>query len=129
MANVVTSQILQDGERRVVMLLTGTLDTSNESLVAKVDVSGLTPACSKIRVDEIYFVITDGLTVQLFWDATTDVRFAALTGSGELCAEEWGGFQNNAADGVTGDILLSTLGWSGTMCYTIVLLMSKQTGV
>ena len=126
MANAVTTQTLQDGESRVVVHLTGTLDTSNEASVVKVDVSALVPAATKVKVDKIHYAISDGLTVQLLWDATTDVRFAALSGSGCLDATGFGGLPNNAGAGVTGDIELSTLGWAGTMSYTITLEMTKR---
>ena len=126
MANAFTSQTLQDGESRVVMLFTGTLDTANESATAKVDVSALVPVPTKVKVDKIHFTVSDGLTLVMAWDATTDVIFAALSGSGCLDCTGFGGFQNNAGSGITGDIMFSTLGWSGVMSYTVVLEMTKR---
>lgn len=126
MANAFTTQTLQDGESRIVMLFTGTLDTANESATAKVDVSALTPVPAKVRVDKIHYTVSDGLTLQLLWDATADVRFAALSGGGCLDATGFGGFQSNAGDGATGDIMFSTLGWAGVMSYTVVLEMTKR---
>ena len=126
MANAFTSQTLQDGVSRVVMLFTGTLDTSNESATAKVDVSALTPAVTRVKVDKVHYSVSDGLTLQILWDATTDVRFLALSGGGTLDATCFGGLHNNAGDGITGDIMFSTLGWSGTMSYTVVLEMTKR---
>lgn len=126
MANVVTSQTLLDGPRNLVILLTGVLDTSNEARAIKVDVSTYDPATLKVRVDKIQYSTTGALQVLLDWDATTDVTFAVLTGSGELEACKFGGLQNNAGAGVTGDIFLTTLGWSaGTLSYTILLEMTK----
>lgn len=126
MANTVTTQTLHDGPRNLVVLLTGVLDTSDEARTIKVDVSALDPACLLVRLDKIQFSITEGLSVILDWDATTDVRFAALTGTGELDACRFGGFSNNAGAGVTGDIYLTTVGWSaGTRVYTLVLELSK----
>ena len=126
MANAFTSQTLQDGESRVVMLFTGTLDTANESATAKVDVSALAPAPTKVKVDKIHFTVSDGLTLIMAWDATTDVRFAALSGSGCLDATCFGGLHNNAGAGITGDVMFSTLGWAGVMSYTVVLEMTKR---
>ena len=126
MANTVTTQTLLDGPRNLVILLTGLLDTSDEARTIKVDVSTYDPAPTKVRVDEIQYSITDGLGVILDWDATTDVRFAALTGTGELEVCEYGGIQNNAGAGVTGDIYLTTVAWgSGTKTYTLLLKMTK----
>jgi hypothetical protein len=126
MANAVTTQTLIDGDRNVVILLTGVLDTSNESRTIKVDVSGLGPAPTKVRVDTIRHLISPGLIVVLDWDATAPVTFAALTGYDEVEAKCFGGLQNNAGAGVTGDIYLTTLGWaSGVLAYNIILEMTK----
>lgn len=126
MANTVTSQTLLDGDRNLVMLFTGLLDTSNESRAIKVDVSTFAPAPTKVRVDTIRHLISPGLIVILDWDATTPVRFAALTGYDEVEAKCFGGIQNNAGTGVTGDIYLTTAGYStGTLAYQIILEMTK----
>ena len=108
------------------MLFTGTLDTANESATAKVDVSALTPVPTKVKVDKIHYTVSGGLTVVLAWDATADVTFAALSGSGCLDATSFGGLHNNAGEGITGDIMFSTLGWAGVLSYTIVLEMTKR---
>jgi hypothetical protein len=126
MANTVTSQILIDGDRNLVMLFTGLLDTSNESRVIKVDVSGLVPAPTKVRVDRIEYAISGGLIVILDWDASTPVRFAALSGQGEVEACKFGGLQNSAGAGVTGDIFLTTAGYtSGIVAYNVLIEMVK----
>lgn len=127
MANTVTTQTLLDGDRNLVILLTGLLDTSNESRVIKVDVSSYVPASTRVAVACIDYSITDGLSVILDWDATTPVRFAALTGTGKLDARWIGGLQNNAGTGITGDIFLTTTGYaSGTVSYTLLLTMVKR---
>ena len=126
MANTVTTQTLLDGDRNLVILLTGVLDTSNESRAVKVDVSTFDPAPTKVRVDTIRHLISPGLIVVLDWDATTPVRFAVLTGYDEVEAKCFGGLQNNAGTGITGDIYLTTLGYaSGTLAYNIILEMTK----
>ena len=126
MANTVTSQTLLDGDRKLVMLFTGLLDTSNESRVVKVDASTFVPAATKIRVDKAQYSISSQLTLILDWDADTDVRFLALSGQGEIEACHFGGLQNNAGTGVTGDIALTTVGWaSGSQSYTRLLEMTK----
>ena len=126
MANVVTSQTILDGPRNLVILLTGVLDTSNEARTIKVDVSSYDPVPTKVRVDKIQYSIAGALQVLLDWDATTDVTFAVLSGQGEIEACKFGGLQNNAGAGVTGDIYLTTLGYSaGTVSYTVLLEMTK----
>lgn len=126
MPNVVTSQTILDGDRNVVILLTGTLDTSNESRVVKVDLSTLVPRPTRIRVDTIRHLVSNGLIVTLDWDATTPVRFAALTGWDEVEARKFGGLQDNSGAGRTGNIALTTLGWtSGVLAYNIILEITK----
>lgn len=126
MANAVTSQTILDGPRKLVMLFTGVLDTSNEARVIKVDVSTFDPAPTKVKIDKIDYSVSGTLKVILDWDATTDVVFAALSGQGSLCAEKIGGLQNNAGSGVTGDIALTTAGYaSGTETYTLLVEMTK----
>lgn len=127
MANAFTTQTLVDGPKHAVVLLTGILDTANEAKTLKVDVSALSGAPTRVVVDEIEYAVSGNLKVLLYWDATADVVFAALSGQGELCAHEFGGFTNNAGAGVTGDIELATAGYAtGTETYTIVLHMRKH---
>lgn len=127
MANAVATQILEQGERNVVMKLTGLLDTSDESRVIKVDVSALAPPCTLIRVDEIQWQISSQLTVKLDWDATTPVLMTTLVGYEHIDFRSTGGLLNNAGTGITGDIFLTTIGWaSGTQSYTIWLHLVKQ---
>ena len=127
MANTFTSRTLVDGPRNVVMLFTGVLDAANEARTIKVDVSTLDPAPTQLRVDTIRHLVSPGLVVTLDWDASTPVRFAALTGYDEVEACKFGGLTNNAGAGVTGDIALTTLGYtSGTVAYNIILEMVKE---
>lgn len=126
MANTATSHTLIDGDRNLVMLFTGLLDTSNESRVIKVDASTFGPAATKIRIDKLQYSISSQLSLILDWDADTDVRFLTLSGQGEIEACKFGGLQNNAGTGVTGDIALTTVGWaSGSQSYTLLLEMTK----
>ena len=127
MANVVTSQIIHDGPRKLVMLFTGILDASDEARVIKVDASSFDPVPTKLRIDKIDYAISGNLKVILDWDATASVVFAALSGQGELCAEKVGGLPNNAGAGITGDIALTTVGWvvATTEAYTLLVEMTK----
>jgi len=127
MANAVAVQIIEQGQRNLIIKLTGLLDTSNESRTIKVDVSALTPAATKVRIDEIFYSISPQLSVVLDWDATTPVPAVYLTGSDHLDFKGFAGLQNNAGSGITGDVFLTTLGWaSGSQSYTIILWCVKQ---
>ena len=61
MADAVTSQTIQDGERVAVMRFTNVSDGTGESAVAKIDVSSLAvepitnAACTSVVIEKIYF--------------------------------------------------------------------------
>lgn len=127
MANVHTEQILLDGDRNVFVKCVGVLDTSNQALIDIVLPASLVPVPTLLRIDEIEYSITDQLSVQILWKATTDVVAVVLAGRGELCAKKQGGLINNAGVGVNGIIRLQTTGWaSGTQTYTLLLKLVKQ---
>lgn len=131
MADAVTSQTIIDGERNCVMKFTNVSDGTGESAVAKVDVSALASnsagvACSEVRVLRVSHAIV-GMSVQLFFDATSNVLFMELAESsnGHMEFGEFGGIPNNAGSGKTGDILFTTKGHSSGDTYSIVLEMTK----
>ena len=134
MADAVTSQTIIDGERNCVMKFTNVSDGTGESAVAKVDVSALASnsagtACSEVRVMRISHAIV-GMSVQLFFDATSNVLLVELAESsnGHMEFEDFGGIPNNAGSGKTGDILFTTKGHSSGDTYSIVLEMVKVYG-
>tara|TARA_A100001391_G_C4981136_1_gene255356 strand:+ start:37 stop:444 length:408 start_codon:yes stop_codon:yes gene_type:complete len=131
MADAVTSQTIIDGERNCVMKFTNVSDGTGESAVAKVDVSALASnaagvACSEVRVMRISHAIV-GMSVQLFFDATSNVLLAELAESsnGHMEFADFGGIPNNAGSGKTGDILFTTKGHSSGDTYSIILEMVK----
>ena len=131
MADAVTSQTIQDGERNLVMKFTNVSDGTGESAVAKVDVSALASnsagiACSEVRVMRISHAIV-GMSVQLFLNATSNVLLMELAESsnGHMDFTDFGGLPNNAGSGKTGDILFTTKGHSSGDTYSIVLEMIK----
>lgn len=134
MANVVTSQILQDGPRNLVVKLTGVLDTSDVTATAlvtlanlsAVDIAGSTP--TRLIVDRITYDVDPTLAVYLAWDATTDVTFATLSATGEMDFTSFGGLYNTEASGVTGNIMYSTQGWAAAtiLSFTVVLHCRKK---
>ena len=131
MADAVTSQTIIDGERNCVMKFTNVSDGTGESAVAKVDVSALASnsagtACSEVRIMRVSHAIV-GMSVQLFFDASSNVLLAELAESsnGHMEFADFGGIPNNAGSGKTGDILFTTKGHSSGDTYSIVLEMVK----
>ena len=131
MADTVTTQTIIDGERNCIMKFTNVSDGTGESAVAKVDVSALSSnsdckACSEVRIVRVSHAIV-GMSVQLFFDATTNVLLMELAESsnGHMEFKEFGGIPNNAGSGKTGDVLFTTKGHSSGDTYSIVLEMVK----
>lgn len=131
MADVVTSQIIFDGEREAVMKFTNVSDGTGETAVLKVDVSALNPsqfgkACDGVTLDRIHASI-NGMSVSLLWDADTDVP-AVILAPGMYTFDHGKRIQipNNAGAGKTGDVLFTTIGASAGDTYSIVLEMVKS---
>jgi len=132
MADAVATQILFEGERKVVMKFTDISDGTGENKVLKVDVSSLTPnasgkACDGVTITKIHASLHT-MTVDMYWDATTDVYIQTLTPNGMYTFdyEPIGGLWNNAGTGKTGDILFSTHENAAGARYTIILEMVKS---
>jgi hypothetical protein len=135
MANSYAVQILSDGPRNAIVKLTGVLDTSNLAQSLAVDLSTLSPIVpgtsvtkpAAVAIHHIDYSIADQLEIQLTWDATAQVAILPLAGRGRVSFKDFGGLQNNAGAGKTGNINITTTGWaSGTQVFSIVLEMVKQ---
>lgn len=126
MADTVTSQTLVDGNRNVVMKFTNVSDSTGEAAVTKVTASALAGAPSNLRIDKIYYS-TNGMAVQVLWDATTPVLAWVVPsdGSGEIDFRSFGGIQNDAGAGKTGNIKFTTVGHAAGDSYAIILHLSK----
>lgn len=127
MADAVASQTLIDGEKNVVMKFTNISDGTGEAAVLKVDVSTLLGAPTAVKIMRIHYA-TFGMTVRLLWDASTDVAAWLIPADqvGTCDFTCFGGLQNNGGTGVTGDIMLTTVGHSSGDTYSLVLEMAKQ---
>ena len=134
MVDLVTSQTIVDGSKKVVMAFTNVSDGTGEADVVKVDVSeladiksvGATIEPTKVKIDQVWYT-TYGMAVKLFWEATTDVLALTIPAdqSGYFDFRSFGGLTNNAGTGVTGDIGFTTVGHTSGDSYNIVLEMSK----
>ena len=131
MADAVTSQTLQDGDKSVVMKFTNISDGSGEAAVKKVDVSALQAqsgsgaACTGVAIQCVWYECS-GMAVDLLWDATTDVIAWTLSGYGYFDFRSAGPLTNNSASGKTGDIMFTTTGAGSGDRYSIMLKMGKS---
>jgi len=131
MADAVTSQTLQDGDKSVVMKFTNISDGSGEAAVKKVDVSALQAQsgsgaeCTGVAIQQIWYEC-NGMSVDLLWDASTDVIAWTLSGYGFFDFRSCGPIINNSGSGKTGDIMFTTTGHASGDRYAIVLKMGKS---
>ena len=129
MADTVSSTTILDGEKDFIVQLTNVSDSTGESAVTKVDVSGLTArksdgaACTGVKLFRVYYSILGFTKIGLLWDASTDTLCMELNPSadGVLDFSPFGGLQNTSGSGKTGDISLTTTGASSGDSYMIVL--------
>lgn len=129
MADTVTSQTIMDGTKTTVMKFTNVSDGTGETAVVKADASALLNAPTKLKIMRMW-AMTNGMAVNVLFDATADVL--ALTAPADeaihLDFRSFGGINNNAGSGVTGDIAFTTVGASAGDTYSIVLELSKSQG-
>ena len=130
MADAVASQTLQDGDKSVVMKFTNISDGSGEAAVKKEDVSALQTqsgsgaSCTGVTIDCVWYEC-NGMSVDLLWDASTDILAWTLSGYGYFDFRMAGPLVNNASS-PTGDIMFTTTGASSGDRYVVMLKMSKS---
>ena len=116
MANTLNLLTIIDGKRNAVIKAFLASDGASGELTDQVivDVSALLGAPSKVHITKIQSALR-GFDVLLEFDATTDVPILTLTpesGVSDLCFEHFGGLPNNGGAGVTGDITITTTGFT-----------------
>lgn len=124
MADTVTTKVLYEDARYYIASFTNTSDGTGEAGVKKVDVSALTPACSTVSVEKVWYS-TYGMAVKILFDATTDDVMLVLQGDGVFDFSEIAGIKDPKSAGYIGDILFTTVGHTSGDTYTIVLKCRK----
>ena len=131
MADTVTSQTIQDGDKIAVLKFTNVSDGTGESAVKKVDVSALKAnslgqSCTSVTISRIYWACV-GMRVNIEFDASTNVLAMPLPAdsTGDEYYDLFTGIPNNAGSGKTGDIDFTTVGHSSGDAYSIILVLTK----
>lgn len=131
MADTVQTRILANGPKNLVLELTNFSDGTGESGVTKVDATsatyaykGVTPGVY-LKVVHIDAIIRSG-GVRLLWDATADEDLAILNGEHHISWKRHGGLKVPAIAGVTGSILLTTVGFMLNSGYNITIHCTKN---
>ena len=135
MADAVATQTIIDGAKYATFKFTNVSDGSGEAAVKKIDVSALSKdpmtgqACTKVNISNIWYS-TVGMSVKVLFDASTDVLAWHILAdySDELDFSDFSGIPNNAGSGVTGDIMLTTVGHSSGDTYSVILKVLKSYG-
>ena len=133
MGDTVATRTILDGERKYIIDIHNTSDSTGEAAVTMVDVSGLATsqngdACSQVRLQRITGS-THGMAVELLWDADTNVTAWILPqdmGDINLDFSSTGGLKNPETTNFTGDMLLTTIGHASGDRYSLRLEMSKE---
>lgn len=125
-----------DGPKRAVIHVTGVSDGSNEiSDLAVVDVNnlndiGINKPCTKVQLEKIKYTTVGMTSVILEWEANADVVAWVLPGAqeGEQDFSKFGGITNNAGSGITGDLVLTTVGGNdaATDRLSLIIEVSKD---
>tara|TARA_R110000744_G_scaffold16825_1_gene46115 strand:- start:2027 stop:2422 length:396 start_codon:yes stop_codon:yes gene_type:complete len=130
MADAVTSQTIQDGDRIAVLKFTNISDGTGEAAVKKVDVSALSAesgtgkACAKVAIEQMWYDCS-GMTVDILWDASTDAICWTLSGYGFYDWRQAGPLVNNASS-PTGDVMFTTTGHDSGDRYTVMVAVRKS---
>ena len=131
-----TTNIFVDGPRNTVMKADVLCDDGDLPLQTLVDMASLPGKMNnqltvykKCRLDHIEYDIEDGLAVYLWWEGSLNNSILwRLAGRGRVPAAHYGGIQNTAVE-PTGNILISTQGWTvllGELSASMIIKLVKQ---
>lgn len=142
MVDVVTTQILENGPRRIVVKFTNVSDGTGETGVVKIDATASGPygvniggrlfyPLTHLKIVDLMYDIS-GMQVRIQWEASSNVDAFIASGAGAgpfKMLDERAGFQgivNNGGSGVTGSIAFTTIGATSGDSYTIIMTLTKN---
>lgn len=123
MADAVTSQVILNGTRNLVIKFTNISDGTGESAVTKVAAATYGTGLKILKLHYSTF----GMAVRVLWDATADVPAFLIPqdADGTFDFTGFGGLTNDGGTGVTGNIQFTTIGAASGDTYTIIMEMAK----
>ena len=138
MADIVSTQILENGPSRMVVKFTNFSDGSGETGVKKVDATAdsysntiagnVYPAGVNLKVIGLWYDIKS-MSLRIQWDASSAVDMLILGGFGRWPMKDMrGGFQGLTCPvvaGATGSILFTTVGAAANSSYTVMMEILK----
>lgn len=126
MAATATQQVLNNGSRNLVLKYTIAGTTGDTTAGVLVDASAL-GVDSGMRLVKVTSSLT-GFSCNLLWDATANVNIVELPADDDYSADysSFGGIDNNAGAGVTGDVLFTTTGYTAGGDGGVIVLHFKK---
>jgi hypothetical protein len=124
MVDTVTSQVIINGPRNLIMKFTNESDGTGESGVTKVN-AGTLGTGVHLTVARIIYAINSG-SVRVMWNATAPTDMDIISGFGTLDYTFFGGLPNPMNTGADGSINVTTVGFTAGSSYTITLEMIKN---
>lgn len=128
MAVVITSQVLYDGQRNLVMQFQGVSDGTNDG-VAIVHLADLNPVPLGVKVLCVTYDVPVGI-VRLTYEGDEPVQIADCSGWNTLEFGKFGGVVNTigapADNNSNGDIIATTMGFEAGSSFNIKLEMIKK---
>lgn len=129
MAVTFAAQTIHDGARNLVVKIQLVGDGTDVTALQLIDASAYSNPVpgvgASLKLTKVSWQL-DNFTATLLWDATTDVEFLTMEGVDERDYSDIGGLINNAGTGITGDIMLTTVGNAAGEDGTITLHMKKR---
>jgi hypothetical protein len=126
-APVTTYQLLHDGARNAVVKATFLSGGLDQGITTLVNAAALNPPAGiHMKIMEIDYDATPGGIVRIYWDAPpSPVDILDMNGFDHQDYRAFGGIQNSGGANATGNILVSTQGFTLGYNYTIILKLNK----
>jgi len=133
MAATATQQVINDGPRNLVLKYTIAGTTGDITATKLVDAStfndknGNAVGANGLKLMAVQSSLT-GFSAKLSWDATTDVDLIELPTDQEYSVDftEIGGITDNGGSGSTGDVMITTTGYTASGDGGVIVLYFKK---
>jgi hypothetical protein len=99
---------LRDTPSEAAYIFSCASDGTGESAAAKIDISAIVMAATRVRIKKLAWAISGQMTAELLFDHNTDDSAGILAGSGHMDENNMAPILDPASAGGAGDILLTS---------------------
>ena len=131
MVDTVTTRIVANGARNLVVRYTNFSDATGESAVVKFDATstsngylGVAPG-TNVKVQYITWSVTGVAAVRIRWQATSDEDAFIASYNNAIDFTPYGGLKPPAIAGITGSLKFTTQGFAAGSAYDILIAYVK----